>query len=250
MAGEVDDLEFRLVEAVRSGDREAFGELYRRNFASAYSLARKLMGTGQGADDVVAEAFVKVFTRIVAGGGPTSMFRAYLLTTVRTTFYKQLNRERMMDRHVELTEALLPPDKSDLFGDQFESQLAMRALASLPERWRTVLVLLELERLTTSAVAELLGLRANAVAALAFRARDALRLAYVQMHVKAAAQNSCRESVGNMAALLCGRLGRGKRERVRAHLRACDDCARAAGEVSELLGRLARSVPLIGPLAA
>ncbi|WP_186762860.1 sigma-70 family RNA polymerase sigma factor [Lentzea tibetensis] len=249
MTGQVHDLEARLVEAMRSGNQEAFSELYRRNFAAARGLACKLLGTAQGADDLVAEAFVKVFTRIIAGGGPTSMFRAYLLTTVRTTFYKQLDRDRMIDRHADITEAMLPADDRDPV-DQLEAQLAMKALASLPERWRTVLVLLELERLTTSAVADLLGLRPNAVAALAFRARDALRVAYVQMHVKAAAEEACRESVDNLAALLCGRLAQARRQRVRDHLRVCEPCAAAATEVTELLGQLARSVPLNMPLAA
>ncbi|GLZ30104.1 hypothetical protein Lesp02_22940 [Lentzea sp. NBRC 105346] len=250
MDGEVHDIEFGLVEAVRSGNRSAFSELYRRNFAAAHGFACKLTGTAQGADDLVAEAFVKVFTRIIAGGGPTSMFRAYLLTTIRTTYYKQLARERMVDRYAEVTDSMLPADDSDPFTDRLEAQLAMKALGSLPERWRTVLVLLELERLTTAAVADLLGLRANAVAALAFRAREALRVAYVQMHVKAAAEDVCRESVNNLAALFCGRLTRGRRDRVREHLRTCDACASAATEVSELLAQLARRVPRTRPLAA
>ncbi|GAB2834355.1 RNA polymerase sigma factor [Lentzea nigeriaca] len=243
MTDEVEDIDADLVRAVRAGDREAFVQLYRRNFAHAYGLACKLIGTSQGADDLVSDAFVKVFNRIVAGGGPTEAFRAYLLTTVRTTFYKQVARDRMFDRRVEVTELLLPAEENDPVTEGLDAQLASRALDSLPVRWRSVLVLLELDRLSTSAVADVLGMRPNAVAALAFRAREGLRLAYVQMHVKAAAEETCREAVGNLAALLAGRKGRTVRQRVRDHLALCDNCTGAAREVTDLLAQLGRSVP-------
>ncbi|MEU0885637.1 RNA polymerase sigma factor [Lentzea sp. NPDC005914] len=243
MTDEVEDIDSGLVQAVRAGDREVFVQLYRRNFSDAYGLACKLLGTSQGADDLVSDAFVKVFNRIVAGGGPTEMFRAYLLTTVRTTFYKQLARDRMIDRRVEVTELLLPTEESDPVAEGLDAQLASKALDSLPVRWRTVLVLLELERLSTSAAADVLGMRPNAVAALAFRAREGLRLAYVQMHVKAAAEEICREAVDNLAALLSGHKNRGVRQRVRDHLALCHNCTGAAREVADLLAQLGRTVP-------
>lgn len=243
MTDEVEDIDSGLVQAIRAGDREVFVQLYRRNFVDAYGLACRLLGTSQGADDLVSEAFVKVFNRIVAGGGPTEMFRAYLLTTVRTTFYKQVACDRMVDRRVEVTELLLPAEENDPVTARLDAQFASRALASLPERWRSVLVLLELERLSTSAAADALGMRPNAVAALAFRAREGLRLAYVQMHVKAAAEETCREAVDNLAALLSGRKARGVRQRVRDHLALCDNCTGAAREVTDLLEQLGRTVP-------
>jgi RNA polymerase sigma factor (sigma-70 family) len=203
-----------------------------------------LLGSGQGADDLVAEAFAKVLKRLAAGGGPDSAFRSYLMTTIRTTLYKQLAADRMVDRQVELSQLSLPMWHPDPVVDKLETELAVRALRSLPERWQRVLRLLEVEGNTTATVGQRLGLRANAVSALAFRARDALRLAYLQMHVNGAVPERCRETTTNLAAWLCGRLTRSLRLRVYQHLQDCQRCARAADELTDLLAQMRRTVPL------
>lgn len=237
-----------LVRAVRSGDRDAFGELYRTHYASAYNLAYRLSGGAQGADDVVAEAFTKVLHRIVSGGGPTNAFRSYLLTTVRTTFYKQLAEDRLVDRQAQASEVALEEDGGDPLIEKLDADLALRALDALAERWRTVLVQLEIEKRSIAEVAAALDIQPNAVSALAYRAREALRVAYVQMHVKVGVDERCRESAENLAAWVCGRLGRVARLRVQGHLSACCRCAEAAREATDLVAQLRRCVPLtVGP---
>ncbi|GAB2834540.1 RNA polymerase sigma factor [Lentzea nigeriaca] len=233
-----------LLHAVRVGDRDAFGELYRRYHACAHSFACRLLGTSQGADDLVAEAFTKVLNRIVSGGGPSTLFRAYLLTTVRTTFYKQLAIDRLVDRQADPSEQVVPITDRDPLIERLDADLALRALESLPDRWRSVLVQLEIEKTPTSTVAGRLGIHPNALAALAFRAREGLRVAYLQMHVKSTVVAECRLSASNLAAWLCGRLGQGLRIRVQRHIATCDRCTNAAHEVSELMTQLRRSAPL------
>lgn len=233
-----------LLHAVRAGDRDAFGELYRRYYACAHSFACRLLGTSQGADDLVAEAFTKVLNRIVSGGGPATLFRAYLLTTVRTTFYKQLAVDRLVDRQADLSEQVLPVAERDPLIERLDADLALRALESLPDRWRTVLVQLEIEKRPTSTVAGMLGIHPNALAALAFRAREGLRVAYLQMHVKPTVVAECRLSASNLAAWLCGRLGQGLRIRVQRHIATCGPCTSAARELAELMAQLRRSAPL------
>lgn len=233
-----------LLEAVRQGDRDAFGELYIRHQSRAYRFACTLLGSAQGADDLVAEAFVKVLKRLVVGGGPTTAFCSYLLTTVRTTLYKQLASDRLVDRQVELSTLPVPVPERDPVVDQLDMDLAARALDSLSDRWQLVLRYLEIEDKSTAAVAELLGIRSNAVAALAFRAREALRVAYLQMHVNTEVEGSCRETADNLAAWLCGRLNRRVRSRIRWHLDSCEACTNAAAELLDLAAQLRRMVPL------
>jgi len=64
-----------------------------------------------------------------------------------------------------------------------ESTLISQAFSSLPERWRTVLWQVEVEGERPAVVAPHFGLSANATAALARRARDGLRAAYLQAHL-------------------------------------------------------------------
>lgn len=232
-----------LADAVRNGDRAAFADLYIRYAAVAHRFACRLLGTTQGADDVVSESFAKVLNRLLAGGGPTTAFRSYLLTTVRTTLYKQLAADRMVDRQVELPESSVVVQTDPLM-EQLDAGFAARAFHTLSERWQSVLWHLEVEDKSTATVAGLLGIHPNAVAALVFRARDALRVAYLQMHVNTDVKDGCRESAANLAAWLCGRLHRAQRTRVEQHLDCCDRCARAAVELSELVAQLRRWAPL------
>ena len=66
---------------------------------------------------------------------------------------------------------------------ELDSTLAARAFHRLPERWQTVLWHTEVEQESPAEVAPLLGLTPNGVAALAYRAREGLRQAYLQEHL-------------------------------------------------------------------
>ena len=229
-----------LVEAVRGGDRAAFGELYVRHRDSAYRFACVLLGTDQGAEDLVAEAYAKVLHRLASGGGPRTAFRSYILTTVRTTLYKQMSADRLMDRTAELSTLSLGVSQDDTVLAEFENSAVSRAFNSLPGRWQLVLRYLEFDGLTTTAAAERLGMQANAVSALAFRARDALRLAYLQMHVNMNVSAQCHEAAANLAQWVCGRLKRSVRARVRQHVGDCSRCADSVAELTDLAASLRR----------
>ena len=67
--------------------------------------------------------------------------------------------------------------------EELESTLATRAFTRLPERWQLVLWRTEVEQQSPAEVAALLGLTPNGVSALAYRAREGLRQAYLQEHL-------------------------------------------------------------------
>jgi DNA-directed RNA polymerase specialized sigma24 family protein len=73
-----------LADAVRGHDTDAFSVLYARHYRAAHQYARLWSAAGDQADDLVAEAFRQVLRRLRAGGGPTTAFRTYLITTIRT----------------------------------------------------------------------------------------------------------------------------------------------------------------------
>ena len=232
----------RLVQAVREGDRSAFADLYMRYSAIAHRFACRLLGSADGAEDLVSEAFAKVLDRLLVGGGPTIAFHSYLLTTIRTTMYKQWAADRLVDRQVEVSDVSLVED--DPLIDRLDADLVIQAFHTLSERWRAVLWHLEVEKRSTAEVGGLLGIQSNAVAALAFRAREALRIAYLQMHVNTEVDDSCQESARHLVAWLCGRLHRATRSRVERHVHDCPKCSIAASELSDLVAQLRRMVPI------
>ena len=180
-----------LIAAVRSGNSSAYGLLYERHVAAARHLARQLSRSPAEVDDLVAESFAKVLDTLRSGGGPDAAFRAYLLTTLRNALYDRVRR----DRRLELSDDMSRHDPGEPWVDTavagLESSLAARAFARLPERWQTVLWHTEVEQETPAELAPMLGLTPNGVAALAYRAREGLRQAYLREHVAEGASGRC-----------------------------------------------------------
>jgi RNA polymerase sigma factor (sigma-70 family) len=223
-----------LIAAVRAGDRAAYAELYRRHEGAARRTARQLTASPHDVDDLVAEAFARVFDMLSSGRGPDSAFRAYLLTAVRNGRYERARR----DRRLELSEDMARHDPGVPWVDPAETELnsvlAARAFASLPERWRTVLWYSEVEQESTAEVGSRLGLRPNAVAALAYRAREGLRQAFLQAHVRGCDDEACRATVARLGGWTRDRLSTGDAARVDAHLASCRRCRQVAAELAEV----------------
>jgi DNA-directed RNA polymerase specialized sigma24 family protein len=154
-----------------------FAELYALYVSAARRTARALVPE-HAVEDIVAEAFTRVIAACKAGGGPTGLFRPYLLAAVRN-LARDYNAER---RHL----ALVPPDPravtvpgaGELAGWREERRMMARAFASLPKRWQAVLWQTEVEGVSPAALVPALAPTPNAVAQLAVRARFGLALAW------------------------------------------------------------------------
>lgn len=233
-----------LLAAVRAGTTSAYGQLYARHQDAARRLAGALARDPSDADDLVAEAFAKVLSVLQRGGGPEVGFRPYLLTALRHVCY---DRTRTQQR-VQLTEDMSryeQPAYSDPTEEALDRSYAARAFAKLPERWRMVLWHTEVEGERPARIAPLLGLSPNAVAALAYRARERLRQMYLQEHLNTTREPACHWTADRLGAHVRGGLPRGERSRVDSHLAACQDCERLWTELSALNAEL-RGV--LGPL--
>jgi hypothetical protein len=144
-----------------------------------------------------------------------------------------------------------PRTLSEIQGDDtavqdLEATLVARAFGSLPGRWQTVLWHIEVEGDSPARVAELLGLTANGVSALAYRAREGLRRAYLQVHLQDIAREECRYAVERLGSWT--RLGLSKRAKTRvdAHLGSCGRCQALATELTDVNGGLrAALAPLV-----
>lgn len=233
-----------LIEAVRQGAIDSYEPLYQRHVAAARSLARQIARSPTEVDDLVSEAFAKVLDRLQAGGGPDEAFRAYLLTTLRRTAYDRTRRERriqLSDDVAEVSGADLSVPFTDTAMAGLERSLVERAFEQLPERWRAVLWHIEVEGEAPSEVAPLFGLSANGVSALAYRAREGLRQAYLQAHLGQLGSEQvqrCRGVADRLGAWARGGLSRRERVQVDAHLDGCEHCRDLANELIEVNGGL------------
>ena len=177
-----------LVARLRDGDPAAFEELVRTYMARMLRVARRLLMNEEDARDAVQDAFVSAFRSIRSFEG-TSLLATWLHRIVVNACLVKLRTRR---RHPEEDiEAYLPRFAED--GHQVEPSVAWRepadetleraelgsmvraAIGQLPETYRVILLLRDMEELPPAEVAEMLGITTNAVKIRLHRARQALR---------------------------------------------------------------------------
>ncbi|GAB1513192.1 RNA polymerase sigma factor [Actinophytocola sp. KF-1] len=213
-----------LATAVRDGDMAAYGLLYARHFHAARRLAASLGITGAERDDLVAEAFTRVLRILRAGGGPGEDFRPYLLTTIRNTLISWRRRSRDMWPVPDVPDVAPTPGPEDAVCTRMHASTAARAFASLPERWQAVLWRTEVENESPGEIAEALRMTPNGVAALAYRAREGLRQAYLSEHIPATDRGTCRTIAGQLANWIRHGGTEHRTRRITTHLHGCGEC--------------------------
>lgn len=227
-----------LIESARSGDTSAFAELWRRHYRSAARVARQFTSSID-ADDLVSEAYARIFQRVLAGGGPTGAFRPYLYTTIRNlaSSWGAASHDVQVDVIDEFEDERIPDDPASWALDR---TLTAKAFRSLPDRWQTVLWYTEVEGMDPHEVAPLMGLTANGVAALSYRAREGLRTAWLQAHISNAGTSAdCQWVMSRLGDRTRNSLTARERERVEAHLLGCAKCLVISEEVDEVGSHLA-----------
>lgn len=168
--------EQRWVEAAQAGDRHAFEKLYRTHCDRIYALCWRMCGSDAAlADDMVQEAFVRAWNKLNLFRGD-SKFGTWLhrlavnvVLSDRRIRVKRLARETEM---VESVERTLTGDKDVSAGLRKDLEAA---IAGLPERARTVLVLYDIEGYRHSEIAEMTGMAVGSSKAQLHRARKLVR---------------------------------------------------------------------------
>jgi len=224
-----------LIIRVRSGDANAMGDLYERHREAALRVARATCRDPHLADDLVSAAFERVHGAISRGAGPDDSFRAYLYTVIR----RLASDAGVLKSRERDTDDWSPYEAQTAVGDDsertLEAQLVAKAFATLPERQQSVLWYLEVEGLTPLQAAPLFGLTPNATSALAVRARDALRVAYIQAHVSDNPVHvNCEPARRLMGGYLRSTLSQRDAARIEAHLVECDECPLVLEEIKDV----------------
>ncbi|ALV47856.1 hypothetical protein MB46_19475 (plasmid) [Arthrobacter alpinus] len=187
--------DMELIRLAQTGNRGAFGELWRRHHRGIVRAAYAI-NARHDPEDLAQEAFTRVLQAIQRNSGPKQAFRAYLHTSVRSI---SINWDRN-EHYVFSLEQLSPSEEPRYsFEDRLiEETIMSRAFATLKREWREVLWFIEVEGLKPREVAPLLGISANATSALAYRAREALRLAWHHAHLNNESVNDANQSIAQV----------------------------------------------------
>src|ERR687890_2679167 len=149
-----------LISFVGRGDAEAFPPLYDRHSHAAFSLAYRVMGERQAAEDLVQDAFLKLWRSATSYRPERSGVRTWLFSIVRNRGIDQLRSHASRRRTQDRLEAFTPRSQpSEAFAETWRNSQRERvrdALNTLPPEQLKVLELAYFSGYTHVQVSELL----------------------------------------------------------------------------------------------
>ncbi len=150
-----------LISFVGRGDAQAFAVLYDRHSRPAYSLAYRIMGEKQAAEDIVQDSFLKVWRAATSYRAARASVRTWLLSIVHNRGIDQLRSTASRRRMQEKVEASAPRSQpSEAFAESWRNsqrEQVREALKTLPQEQLKVLELAYFSGYTHVEIAELLG---------------------------------------------------------------------------------------------
>lgn len=171
-----------VVRRVRAGDTGLFEIIMRRYNQRLYRVARSILRDDGEAEDVMQDAYVRAYQHLdqYAGRAPFSTWLA------RIAVYEALGRLRVRNRKQPLHETredgepILTLADASLNPEQIACntealQLLEEAMLNLPPHYRTVVMLRDVEELTTAETAEALDLTEDNVKVRLHRGRALIR---------------------------------------------------------------------------
>ncbi len=175
--------ELDIIRQVQKGDVNAFEELVTRHEKLVYSIAYRLLGNEEDAQDASQEAFTKAFISIGSFRGE-SKFSVWLYRLTNNVCVDMLRKRNSGQMSLSMEDGEGEESQFDIADERFEPDRALekkelrreidKALAALPDNYRQVLVLREIGGQSYEEIADSLGLDIGTVKSRIFRARKKL----------------------------------------------------------------------------
>ena len=182
------DQDFLLIQDIQNGHQELFAELIQRYEQALYNFGMKICGQPSDAEDLVQDTFINVF-RYLKSFRYETKFKNWLYRIATSICIKRRRRSKFApERELSLDE-FLPQDEAtveqevpqwaalplDRVLNEELGRKLRQAILELPEKYRMVLVLRDIEGFSTEACAQILNLTPANIKVRLHRARLFLR---------------------------------------------------------------------------
>jgi RNA polymerase sigma-70 factor (ECF subfamily) len=185
---QIKDKDFDLIQAINSGEVEKFQDLVKRYEAKLYNFSLRMCRDPSDAEDMIQDTFLNVF-RYLKNFRYETKFKNWLYKVAASTCLKKRRKSKFApDKELSLEEflpndeaempdhvpewALLPLDK--LLNEELAGVIN-KIIITLPKKYRTVIVLRDIEGFSTAETAQILNLSPANVKVRLHRARLYLR---------------------------------------------------------------------------
>lgn len=214
-----------LIKAAQNGRSEAASQLIERHYPRVFSFVSYLTNRKGQAEDLTQEVFTRALTSLQTFNG-RYQFEPWLIRIARNLVIdearKDVHRASPTDPEDLPELEVVQPDADRVWNSmsqQIASAQVKRALAKLPIRQRTALVLREIEEMSYAEIAQVLGTNVRGVEGTLRRAKARFRL-----EASAAETEEGREAVCKRALRLVALDGETPGGEADRHLKTCPDC--------------------------
>ncbi|MFJ6387591.1 sigma-70 family RNA polymerase sigma factor [Streptomyces sp. NPDC091972] len=221
----------------------AYVRIYEEQQPRLVAYARSLTRNTWAAEDLVAEAHFRVWRRLSAGHEIDNV-PAYLMTTVRHLASSAAGAAHETPRDPQVPEQASAGHAADPAEQVSATDLLVRVLGELPERWVRALWLAEAEGQPLETVGRQIGAKQGATAVLLHRAREGMRQAFLRSQTEAPDDPACEVHWARMPAYVRGSATARQSERLLAHVDTCEGCR---GRLAVLMRANDRLPALVGP---
>ncbi|MCP5113565.1 MAG: sigma-70 family RNA polymerase sigma factor [bacterium] len=166
---------------VKAGEVDRLGLLFERHSGPLFNFLWRMTGNREQSEDLVQDVFFRVL-KYRHTFRDDAQFSTWLYRIARNA-HVDLLRKRKPETTLDTDEQLLPApatQERDLLRDQ-DTALLLKALKSLPEDKRELLVLSRIQRLRSNQIAEILSCTAGSVRTRVHRAVADLRFAFEEL---------------------------------------------------------------------
>ncbi len=185
----INSTDLEIVELCQVGNKEAFQELVKRYQKNVFALLYQLAPEWRDLNDLSQEVFIRVY-RGVHNLRNAKIFKSWLNQIVLNLFYDELRKRPRRIKTIsmdqtyeddggenefikEVKDSRLKPD--EIISNNETKEAIKKAMAQLPEQFRTAIVLRELQGMQYEEIAELLGCALGTVKSRIWRARERLQ---------------------------------------------------------------------------
>jgi RNA polymerase sigma-70 factor (ECF subfamily) len=226
--GDRDDDE-RLIAAAKGGDRSAIETLLERHQQQVYAFGRRMCRNAEDAKDVTQDTLLAA-TRAIGDFQGSSKLSTWLFTIARRFCIRRQERDAArplepasMDRAAR-TVADARPDPAEAAESKELHEMVEDALDALEPNQREAFILRDVEGMTAPEVAEVLGVRVEAVKSRLHRARSAIRTRLAPLLAEDAVEKGHLDIERTFSAYLEGEITPAVCHEMEHHLLTCTPC--------------------------
>jgi RNA polymerase sigma-70 factor (ECF subfamily) len=172
-----------LFKLALAGEESAFVSLYRRWQGNIYRFSLRISGSASAAEDITQEVFLSLMDSTSRFNPTLGSFSSYVYGIARNHLLRRMSRERIFapiaenseeENQVSHEDLSRPSDPLSDIAQQEMKESLHRAIATLPLRYREVVVLCELEELKYGEAARVIGCPEGTIRSRLHRARTLL----------------------------------------------------------------------------